>query len=243
MKNIFLITFLILISVGCHNTEKPIITKDDLIGKTFNYTTSKVNLLFYFQDSTFCRFDNLPDCFLWEIVQKEGNTILYLQSITSEMHGYFITSKTNETITGYSLKNPTYTFVMNERPEKWNRNLLQGKWINENFLDYNDNVQDLEKYPMSLLPDPKGLKIIWPPLLTFKKDTIYSNVYFETVKSPFNISGSNEFITLELWNQNGFIDKVWEITTLNDSVLIVNQTSEEEMGSSTKNNVRFIKQK
>ena len=159
------------------------------------------------------------------------------------MHGYFITSKTNETTTGYSLKNPTYTFVMNERPEKWNRNLLQGKWINENFLDYNDNVQDLEKHPMSLLPDPKGLKVIWPPLLTFKKDTIYSDVYFETVKSPFNISGSNEFITLELWNQNGFIDKVWEITTLNDSVLIVNQTSEEEMGSSTKNNVRFIKQK
>ncbi|MEO9952288.1 hypothetical protein [Nonlabens sp.] len=242
MKNFFLFTFLILISVSCNNSEKPIITKDDLIGKTFDFITPNVKLTWEFKDSTYNDFENRDYDLFWEVFQKDGTTILAIEEL-SYLYKIVITSTDNNEITGYSLENKDYRIHLKERPVKWDRNLLQGKWINENFLDYNDNVQDLEKHPMSLLPGPKGLKVIWPPLLTFKKDTIYSDVYFETVKSPFNISGSNEYITLELWNEYGFIDKVWEITTLNDSVLIVNQTSEEEMGSSTKNNVRFVKQK
>ena len=101
--------------------------------------------------------------------------------------------------------------------------------------------QDLEKHPISVLPHPQDLNIIWPPLLVFKNDTIYSDVYFETVKSPFKINSSNEFITLDLRNENGFQDILWKIKTLNDSILIVNRYYDGEMGTNSKENVRFVK--
>ncbi len=174
-----------------------------------------------FKDSTYTVFEygvkNRP----WRLSSFENNDFLVLDKTVIAL------KQINEhTLKGLLISNNDHEITLNKREIRWDKNGLNGVWIEENNVDYfyNDSIP---KPPP--LPPPTGLTendFQDVPLYEIKGDSIFIKYEYITSKSKIDISHSLDFITMELRSDYDNVDKSWEIKTLNDSLMLVNRTVE-----------------
>jgi hypothetical protein len=236
---LFVLLLSLIILSSCTKKSQRRLRADVFKGKTFDFTTPYGSDVLEFNDSTYRVLNRNGSHDSYYIQETNDSTILYLEFFGS--YKLAIDSFSENQISGrYFLKNEPRRFTLKEKPVQWDKSLLQGKWVNEFYLDPNDQPMDINEFP-PFPPDPDGLQVKWPPTTEFKKDTLHYDYWYSTKIDAYQINHSNEYITLNVSDFLGRENTLWKIKTLNDSTLIVDQYYSDEGRSGIEENVRFVK--
>ncbi len=183
----------------------------------------KDTLTIEFKDSTYTAFEysdrNLP----WRMVTFDNNDLLVFDSRV-------IALKQTEKgrFKGLLITEKDYEVILEKRIAQWDREKLNGVWIEEQNYDlfFNDSLETPP--PPAPSPIDEGKEFQYPPFYKIKIDTISARYYYQTSKSKMQISNSVEFITMKLRSDNNKVEELWKIKSLNDSVMIIDRTIEKE---------------
>ncbi|WP_303316419.1 hypothetical protein Q4Q34_06330 [Flavivirga abyssicola] len=128
-----IISLLILMLFSCQKNVERVDIADELRGNTFNMTSigEKDTLTIEFKDSTYTIFEysdrNLP----WRITSFENNDLLVFD-------GQVIAIKQidKNTLKGLLISEKNYEVTLEKRQVQWNKELLNGIWIEEKTMIY-----------------------------------------------------------------------------------------------------------
>ena len=133
MRLLVLLLSLIILS-SCTKKSQRRLREDVFKGKTFDFTTPYGSDVLEFNDSTYRVLNRNGSHDSYYIQETNDSTILYLEFFGS--YKLAIDSFSENQISGrYFLKNEPRRFTLKEKPVQWDKSLLQGKWVNEFYLD------------------------------------------------------------------------------------------------------------
>jgi len=167
-------------------------------------------LIIDFADSTYSAFQYNDYDRPWELKTFYNSTVLDLNGNTIVAH------KLNDSIIEAYFDGD---LVIKERKPKWDKKLIFGKWIEEQYL----NTDPINIPPPAPPPNVNEDDYDYPPYFLITKDSIYSDFYYKKSRSKIRISSLGEFISLSLNSKFDEVDTFWKIKSLNDSVMIVNR--------------------
>jgi hypothetical protein len=212
-----IISLLILTLFSCQKNIERIDIADELRGNTFNMTSigDKDTLTIEFKDSTYTVFEysdrNLP----WRIATFDNKDFLVFDSRIMA-----IKQNDNNSFDGLLISEKDYDIRLEKRKAKWDKELIFGTWIEEQYL----NTNPINIPPPPPPPNIKENDFEFPPYYVITKDTIYSNFYYKKSKSEIELSNLGEFISLKLNSRFDDTETDWRIKSLNDSVMIIDRT-------------------
>jgi hypothetical protein len=144
---------------------------------------------------------------------------------------------------GLLISEKDYEILLEKIKPKWNKELILGTWIEEQYLN---------NEPINIPPPPPPPNIDendfeFPPYYVITKDTIYSDFYYKKSKSKIVISNSGEFASLKLNSKFDQEESNWRIKLLNDSIMILDRTIKYPHDNSyhieTETNLKLIKKR
>ena len=230
---------------SCQKKIERIDIANELRGNTFNMTSigEKDTLTIEFKDSTYTVFEysdkNLP----WRIANFDNNDFLVF-----DRRVIAIKQKDKNNFIGLLIAEEDYEVIFEKRKTQWNKELLNGIWIEEKNYDLYLN-DSLPKPPPP--PAPPGIfesDFQYPPFYEIKGDTISATYYYHVSKSKIDVSNSTEFITMKLRSDYDRLEELWKIKKLNDSIMIIDRTIEKENKkfsflTTTEENIKLIKKR
>ena len=235
---------MILTLFSCQKNVEQIDISNELRGNTYDMTSigEKDTLTVEFKDSTYTVYEysdrNLP----WRIASFDNNDILVF-----DRQVIAIKQTDKNIFKGLLISEKDFVVTFEKRKTHWNKELLNGIWIEEkNYDSYlNDSL------PKPPPPSPTGISendFQYPPFYEIKGDTISTTYFYQVSKSNVDISNSAEFITMELRSDFDKVEKLWKIKKLNDSIMIIDRTIEKENKkfsflTTTEENIKLIKKR
>ena len=210
MNKLTIILLLFLTIVSCDKRTELPINKSQFQNKTFSLFSKSENdtLIIEFQDSTHQVFGNLWQGKIpWRISHYDNTNFLVLDN---RVIGIKKTSKREFECTYIGLfDNP---FMMIERKSKWNKELIYGTWVNNEYEKHFENSfnDSISKPPLPKAPDGFSEKDYkWPAYYEISKDSIKLYESYSINKSEIEINNSSEFILMDLKNIS-LLGKEWE---------------------------------
>ena len=247
MNKPIIILLLILTIVSCEKKTESKIDKIEFQNKTFNLISeSEPDTLFIeFQDSTHQIFGNLwQEKIPWRISNYNSSNFLVLDN---RVIGIKKLSEGRFDCTYIGLRDNS--FELGERKPKWNKELLNGTWVEKELFEYHSN-DSIPKPPH--IPAPPGFSesdLQYPPLYKINGDSIHLAYAYHKSKSLLEINNTGEFVKMHLENFDlglGVKESLWRIKFLSDSLMIIDKTGENtlEFGKEKKlNNIKLIKKR
>ena len=247
MNKPIIILLLILTIVSCGKKTESKIDKIEFQNKTFNLISeSEPDTLFIeFQDSTHQIFGNLwQEKIPWRISNYNSSNFLVLDN---RVIGIKKLSEGRFDCTYIGLRDNS--FELGERKPKWNKELLNGTWVEKELFEYHSN-DSIPKPPH--IPAPPGFSesdLQYPPLYKINGDSIHLAYAYHKSKSLLEINNTGEFVKMHLENFDlglGVKESLWRIKFLSDSLMIIDKTGENtlEFGKEKKlNNIKLIKKR
>jgi len=241
-KKLLLTLYIIILLVSCDQSNRELINNDFFSGRSFNLTSieEKDTLVIDFKDSTYSVFEydeiNLP--YRIKIhgssnaLVLNGRAVLLLEKKDTILTAMFVGEKDTE-----------LTFL--ERNTNWNRNMLNGKWIQETYYGKEMTDSPPPPPPGPELDSINGTEILWPPFYEISNDSIFSFYYTRKDKSKIEVSNTIEFIDLNLKTYFGE-HLFWKVKSLTDSTLIAIVTIERSHYPSNhiiNEEVKFVKKR
>jgi hypothetical protein len=238
-QTIFYLFILTLFS--CQN-KKRINIANELRGNTFNFILigEKDSMTIEFKDSTCTIFDNNNLNYQWRIVSFDNQDFLVV-----DKRVIAIKQKDKNSFKGLLISEEDYEIIIERRFNKWNKELLNGIWIEEKYYElyFNDSLPK----PPPPMPAPPGISesdFQYPPFYEIIGDTILATYYYHVTKSKMSVNNTTEFLTMSLFSDYDRVEELWKIKELNDSILIVDRTVKNLKSSlltTTEENIKLIK--
>ena len=241
------IIILLLISslFSCKKNVERIDIANELRGNTFNMTSigEKDTLTIEFKDSTYTVFEysdkNLP----WRVATFDNNAFLVF-----DRRVIAIKQKDKNSFKGLFIAEEDYEIILEKRQTQWNKELLNGIWIEEKNYDLYLNDSISKPPPPSAPPGVSESDFQYPPFYEIKGDTISATYHYQVSKSKIDVSNSTEFLTMKLRSNYDRMEEMWKIKELNDSIMIIDRTIEKENKkfnflTTTEENIKLIKKR
>lgn len=244
MNKPIIILLLILALLSCQKNIERIDIAKELRGNTFNMTSigEKDTLTIEFKDSTYTVFEYSDRYLPWRIATFDNNDILIL-----DRQVIAIKQKDKNSFKGLLIAEEDYEIILEKRKPQWNKELLNGIWIEEKNYDLYLN-DSLPKPPPSAPSGVSENDFQYSPFYEIKGDTISAAYYYQVSKSNIQVSNSAEFIIMKLRSDYDKVEELWKIKKLNDSVMIIDRTIEKENKkfsflTTTEENIKLIKKR
>lgn len=244
MKILTIIFLLVLTLFSCQKNIEQNDIANELRGNTFNMTSigQKDTITIEFKDSTYTVFEyddrNLP----WRIATCDNNDLLVIDKRVIALK-----QEDKGILKGLLISEKDYRITLEKRKTHWNKDLLNGVWIEEMYNEIND-VND--KFPKPPPPEPgvSESDFQYPPFYEINEDTITAHYYYQISKSHIDISNTVESINMKLRSNTDKVEEMWKIKKLNDSVMIIDRTIEKENKKfsflkTTEDNIKLIKKR
>jgi len=224
---------LLLISTlfSCQKNIERIDIANELRGNTFNMTSigEKDTLTIEFKDSTYTVFEYSDQNLPWRIATFDNNDFLVF-----DRRVIAIKQKDKNSFKGLLIAEEDYEIILEKRKTIWNKELLNGIWIEEKYIGTKISEFEFPLPPSYLPPLPESNynenDYEWPPYYKITGDKISSNYFYMKSKSPIQLNNSIEFISMKL-NSNFFDEeRLWKILMLTDSLMIVEKTITKKEG-------------
>ncbi len=240
-----ILLILILTFFSCQKNVDQTDIANVLRGNTFVMTSigEKDTLTVDFKDSTYTIFEysnkNLP----WRIASFENNDLLVFDSRVIA-----IKRIDENTLKGLLISEKDYEVTLEKRRIQWNKDLLNGIWIEEKNYDLLLNDSIAKPPPPPAPPGISESDFQYPPCYEIKGDTISATYFYQVSKSGIDISNSTEFVTMKLRSDLNKVEKLWKIKKLTDSIMIIDRTIEKENKkfsflTTTEENIKLIKKR
>ena len=225
MKRIILV--IIIFYFSCEENDKNNIASE-LKNNTFDLILSspvKDTVVIEFKDSTYTVFENKGRNLPWKITSLDNSKFLVLNNNVIKI------KRTREnTYKGIAIGKKNQKIFLTKRKIDFNRELLNGIWVEEKY--YNSNIS---QFPLP--PPPPNISekdYEWPPFYKIANDKISFNYYYKSSYSDIKFSSSNEFIDMSLSSNDVKLELLWRIKKLNDSLMIVDKQIIKNNNSSEK---------
>jgi hypothetical protein len=246
MNKFIIYLILSLFIVSCKRETKQIDIASELRGNTYNIIvkSEKDTLVIFFKDSTYTvyRFSdrNLP----WRISNFDDSNFLALEDRIMAL-------KPNGTdkYKGLIIGERDIEVELVKRESIWQKELLNGIWIEEENLPYfTDSIQSNLPPPPPPAPIDEGKSFQWPRTFEIMADTIICKDFYSTSKSVLKTNNSNEFLEMKLKSSDSTIENLWRIKSFYGDLMIIERTlkTQKRSGSSSRTtieNVRLIKKR
>lgn len=207
--------------IGCdkHLTINEV--ENALRGNTF-VTTFKgmdVPLTMDFQDSTYAVFENNFRNNNWKVFTKDNK--VYLEQFGGVIEIYEVDQNN---IKGKVITNDSLEVRFEKQDVLYNIEDLEGAWVEDKFVSSLNS--DLPKPPLP--PGPEGTSAgdyQWPPLYTITDSKIDVRYDYRTRDSDILVFNSVCCVMINIKRPGDMEDKKWKIKSLNDSILVINRSS------------------